>query len=255
VNKTILDIRNLTTEIADAQETTRILDDVSLTIGAGEVHVLMGKNGSGKSTLAHVLMGHPGHRIVSGSVDFRGRDLLAMETDERAREGLFLAFQYPHAVSGLASATFLKTATEAVRGEEIPVREFRGELRRKMKEIGIDSSFLGRSLNEGFSGGEKKRLEILQMSLLSPTLGILDETDSGLDVDAMRRVFEYIEENRTDETSLLIITHYNRILDFVTPNHVHLMQEGRIVRSGGRELSDRIEAEGFESLLATESSP
>ena len=251
MSKTILKIEHLSSEIADVEDSpsTRILDDVSLTVSAGEVHVLMGKNGSGKSTLAHVLMGHPGHRVTGGRVEYLGQDLLSMETDERARSGLFLAFQYPFAVSGLASATFLKTATEAVRGEEISVRTFRGELKEKMSAIGIDSSFLGRSLNEGFSGGEKKRLEILQMSLLEPTLAILDETDSGLDVDAMRTVFEYIQGLRTEDSSLLIITHYNRILDFVEPTHVHLMQAGRIVRSGGRELSDTVEAEGFESLL------
>jgi Fe-S cluster assembly ATP-binding protein len=256
VSDILLDIHGLTTEIAtdvgDGEAGQQILRDVELTIRAGEVHVLMGKNGSGKSTLAHVLMGHPGHRVTSGSVEFRGEDLLAKETDERARAGLFLAFQYPLAVPGLASATFLKSAAEAVRGEEVSVREFRGEIRSKMKAIGIDRSFLSRSLNEGFSGGEKKRLEILQMSLLSPTLAILDETDSGLDVDAMRHVFEYVQEQRTDETSLLMITHYNRILNFVEPTHVHLMENGSIVKTGGRELSDHIEAHGFESLLETE---
>jgi Fe-S cluster assembly ATP-binding protein len=247
----LLSIRNLSSRIYDSttEEEKEILKGLDLDIEAGETHILMGTNGSGKSTLANVLMGHPLHRVSGGTILFDGADLLEMETDERARAGLFLAFQYPLAVPGLPVATFLKKATESYRGVEISVREFQKELRGLMKELEIPQAFLGRSLNEGFSGGEKKRLEILQLSLLKPRLAILDETDSGLDIDALKLLFQHIAGSSEGKRALLIITHYERVLDHIKPDRVHIMKDGRIVRSGGPELSRTIHAEGFESAV------
>ncbi len=247
----LLHIRALSSTVYDAAEEQNkpILNGVDLDIEPGEIHMLMGTNGSGKSTLAHVLMGHPHHRVTEGTIQFQGRDLLSMSTDQRARAGMYLAFQYPTAVPGLPVATFLKKATEARRNEEISVRDFQKELRGHMRELEIPKAFLGRSLHEGFSGGEKKRMEVLQMNLLKPELAILDETDSGLDIDALKLLFSNIRENKTDRRSLLIITHYDRILDHITPDHVHIMQAGKIVRSGGVELSRFIHSEGFEAAV------
>jgi Fe-S cluster assembly ATP-binding protein len=247
----LLQIRSLSSTVYDAAEEQNkpILNGVHLNINPGEVHMLMGTNGSGKSTLAHVLMGHPYHSVTEGSVQFQGRDLLSMSTDERARAGMYLAFQYPTAVPGLPVATFLKKAAEARRNQEISVRNFQKELRGLMGELEIPKAFLGRSLHEGFSGGEKKRMEVLQMNLLKPELAILDETDSGLDIDALKLLFSNIRENTTDGRSLLIITHYDRILDHITPDYVHIMQAGKVVRSGGVELSRFIHSEGFEAAV------
>ena len=247
----LLQIRNLSSTVYDAAEEQNkpILNGVDLDIEPGEIHMLMGTNGSGKSTLAHVLMGHPHHRVTEGSIQFQSRDLLSMSTDERARAGMYLAFQYPTAVPGLPVATFLKKATEARRNQEISVREFQKELRGHMRELEIPKTFLGRSLHEGFSGGEKKRMEVLQMNLLKPELAILDETDSGLDIDALKLLFSNIRENNTDGRALLIITHYDRILDHITPDYVHIMQAGKVVRSGGVDLSRFIHSEGFEAAL------
>lgn len=247
----LLQIRNLSSTVYDAAEEQNkpILNGVNLDINPGEVHMLMGTNGSGKSTLAHVLMGHPHHTVTAGTIQFHSRDLLSMSTDERARAGMYLAFQYPTAVPGLPVATFLKKATEARRNQEISVREFQKELRGLMGELEIPKAFLGRSLHEGFSGGEKKRMEVLQMNLLKPELAILDETDSGLDIDALKLLFSNIRENNTDGRSLLIITHYDRILDHITPDYVHIMQAGKVVRSGGVELSRFIHSEGFEAAV------
>ena len=247
----LLQIRSLSSTVYDAAEEQNkpILNGVDLNINPGEVHMLMGTNGSGKSTLAHVLMGHPYHSVTEGSVQFQGRDLLSMSTDERARAGMYLAFQYPTAVPGLPVATFLKKAAEARRNQEISVRNFQKELRGLMGELEIPKAFLGRSLHEGFSGGEKKRMEVLQMNLLKPELAILDETDSGLDIDALKLLFSNIRENTTDGRSLLIITHYDRILDHITPDYVHIMQAGKVVRSGGVELSRFIHSEGFEAAV------
>ncbi|MFW5711821.1 MAG: Fe-S cluster assembly ATPase SufC [Spirochaetota bacterium] len=247
----LLQIRNLSSTVYDAAEEQNkpILNGVDLNIEAGEIHMLMGTNGSGKSTLAHVLMGHPHHTVTEGSIRFRSRDLLSMSTDERARAGMYLAFQYPTAVPGLPVATFLKKATEARRNQEISVRDFQKELRGHMRELEIPKAFLGRSLHEGFSGGEKKRMEVLQLNLLKPELAILDETDSGLDIDALKLLFSNIRENNTDGRSLLIITHYDRILDHITPDYVHIMQAGKVLRSGGVDLSRFIHSEGFEAAL------
>ncbi|MFW6274413.1 MAG: Fe-S cluster assembly ATPase SufC [Spirochaetota bacterium] len=247
----LLQIRNLSSTVYDAAEEQNkpILNGVDLNIEAGEIHMLMGTNGSGKSTLAHVLMGHPHHTVTEGSIRFRNRDLLSMSTDERARAGMYLAFQYPTAVPGLPVATFLKKATEARRNQEISVRDFQKELRGHMRELEIPKAFLGRSLHEGFSGGEKKRMEVLQLNLLKPELAILDETDSGLDIDALKLLFSNIRENNTDGRSLLIITHYDRILDHITPDYVHIMQAGKVLRSGGVDLSRFIHREGFEAAL------
>lgn len=247
----LLEIRNLSSTVYDAAEEQNkpILQGVDLDIKSGEIHMLMGINGSGKSTLANVLMGHPHHTVTAGTIRFQNRDLLSMSTDERARAGMYLAFQYPTAVPGLPVATFLKKATEARRNEEISVRDFQKELRGVMRELEIPKNFLGRSLHEGFSGGEKKRMEVLQMNLLKPELAILDETDSGLDIDALKLLFSNIRENNTDGRSLLIITHYDRILDHITPDYVHIMQAGKVLRSGGVDLSRFIHSEGFEAAL------
>lgn len=249
----LLSIRNLSSSVYDSttEEDKEILKGLDLDIGAGETHILMGTNGSGKSTLANVLMGHPQHNVTGGEILFDGADLLGMEPYERARAGLFLAFQYPLAVSGLPVATFLKKATESYRGVEISVREFQKELRGLMEELEIPRSFLGRSLNEGFSGGEKKRMEILQLNLLKPRLAILDETDSGLDIDALKLLFQHIAGSADGSRALLVITHYERVLDHISPDRVHIMRDGKIVRSGGAELSHTIHAEGFESAVGS----
>lgn len=246
-----LSVRNLSSTVYDSTEEkyTEILKGVDLDIGPGETHILMGSNGSGKSTLAHVLTGHHLHKATDGSAELEGEDLLGMSADERARAGLFLAFQYPTAIPGLPVATFLKKAAEAFRGREIPVAEFQKELRPSMEELNIPPSFLNRFINDGFSGGEKKRMEILQYKLLEPKLGILDETDSGLDIDALKLIFENISASRGENNSLLIITHYERVLEYITPDAVHLMKEGRIVRSGGTELSTAVHERGLEAVV------
>jgi len=247
----LLEISDLCSSVYDATEDREksILRGINLTIEAGSTHILMGTNGSGKSTLANLLMGHPSHRVTEGSMKFSGRDLLEMKPDERARAGMFLAFQYPTAIPGLPVATFLKKAAEAYRGTEISVREFQKELRSLMKELEIPPSFLGRFLNEGFSGGEKKRMEILQLNLLQPRLVILDEADSGLDVDALKLLFRNIASKKDPERSLLIITHYERVFTYIQPDFVHIMKDGRIVRSGDTGLSRLIHSEGFEAAV------
>jgi Fe-S cluster assembly ATP-binding protein len=235
-------IEDLHVAVADKQ----ILRGVDLTVEPGRVHALMGPNGSGKSTLAYALAGHPGYRITGGKVSFKGEDLLGLTPDERARLGMFLAMQYPVEVPGVSVTNFLRTAINAVRGTDVPVREFARELREQMRLLDMDSKFAERSLNEGFSGGEKKRHEILQMALLRPELAILDETDSGLDVDALRVVADGVNQLRGPGLGILLITHYTRILRYISPDFVHVMVEGRVVRSGGPELADDLEAEGYE---------
>jgi Fe-S cluster assembly ATP-binding protein len=235
-------IEDLHVAVADKQ----ILRGVDLTVEPGRVHALMGPNGSGKSTLAYALAGHPGYRITGGKVSFKGEDLLGLTPDERARLGMFLAMQYPVEVPGVSVTNFLRTAINAVRGEDVPVREFARELREQMRLLDMDPKFAERSLNEGFSGGEKKRHEILQMALLRPELAILDETDSGLDVDALRVVADGVNQLRGPGLGILLITHYTRILRYISPDFVHVMVEGRVVRSGGPELADDLEAEGYE---------
>ncbi len=250
----LLELRGLCSNVhpEDSEEGIAILKGVDLEVNLGEIHVLMGANGSGKSSLAHLLMGHPNHRITGGTMLLDGEDLSEMEPDERARAGLFLAFQYPHAIQGLPVGTFLKAAVEARRGEELSFRVFKRELDDVMGRLGISKEFLGRSLNDGFSGGEKKRNEILQMHLLQPRLAMLDETDSGLDVDALRLVFKDIREIASPDNAFLVITHYDRVLDYINPTHVHIMRDGRIVKSGGADLSKRIDEHGFETVLAEE---
>jgi Fe-S cluster assembly ATP-binding protein len=250
----VLEIKNLHVSI-DGKE---ILKGVDLTLRQGEVHALMGPNGSGKSTLSYALMGHPNYEITEGSAILNGIDLLPLEADERAKAGLFLAFQYPTSIPGVTVASFLRHAVTNIRktdrkeGEElIPMREFRKELRGSMDELGMDPDFARRYLNEGFSGGEKKRAEVLQLAMLRPAFAILDETDSGLDIDAVRIVSEGV--NRVAErqgTGVLVITHYQRILTYIKPQHVHILFGGKIVENGGPELVDQLEREGYDWIRA-----
>ncbi len=226
-----------------------ILKGLDLTIGPGEVHAIMGPNGSGKSTLAYVLTGREGYQVTQGQVLYQGRDLLEMAPEARAGEGLFLAFQYPVEIPGVANTTFLKEALNAQRkhrGETpLDAMEFIKLMRQTIKDLGISDELLKRPVNVGFSGGEKKRNEILQMAILKPTLAVLDETDSGLDIDALKTVAEGINALRTPERSTLVITHYQRLLDYVVPDHVHVLAQGRIVRSGGKELALELERTGY----------
>ena len=248
-----LAIRNLHVKV----EGNEILKGVDLTVRAGEVHSLMGPNGSGKSTLAYILMGHPAYEVDEGEVLLDGENILELEPDERARKGLFLAFKYPAPIPGVSVADFLRTAVSSIRLgpsdegrtiELIPMREFRKESRERMTELDIDHSFARRHLNDGFSGGEKKRAEILQMSLLKPRIAVLDETDSGLDIDALRAVADGVNRQLSSELGVLLITHYQRILNYIKPNFVHIMVDGRIVQSGGPELAHELEAKGYDMV-------
>jgi FeS assembly ATPase SufC len=227
-----------------------ILQGVNLEIKGGEVHAIMGPNGTGKSTLASVLMGHPKYVVEKGRVTLDGQDLLEMSVDERARAGLFLAMQYPAEIAGVTNADFLRSAINARRGEgnEISLIKFIRELEEKMKLLDMDPAFAHRYVNEGFSGGEKKRNEILQMMMLEPRVAILDEIDSGLDIDALKIVAKGVNAMRSPDRAFLIITHYQRLLNYITPDYVHVMMQGRIVKSGGPELAERLEAEGYDAL-------
>jgi Fe-S cluster assembly ATP-binding protein len=233
-------------------EDKEILHGLDLVVESGKIHALMGPNGSGKSTLAYALAGHPRYRVTSGKVTFRGEDVLGLTADERARLGMFLAMQYPVEVPGVSVTNFLRTAVNAVRGEDVPVRQFARELREQMQALEMDPRFAERSLNEGFSGGEKKRHEILQMALLRPRLAILDETDSGLDIDALKVVSDGVNRLRGPELGILLITHYTRILRYVAPDSVHVMVDGRVVQSGGPELADELEERGYERWRANQ---
>jgi len=244
-----LEIRDLHVSVnaAEGEEPREILRGVDLTVKAGETHAIMGPNGSGKSTLAYSIAGHPKYTITSGSVTLDGQDVLSMKVDERARAGLFLAMQYPVEVPGVSVSNFLRTAATAVRGEAPKVRTWVKEVNGAMAQLQIDPAFAERSLNEGFSGGEKKRHEILQLELLNPKFAVLDETDSGLDVDALRIVSEGVNRFRAQaDRGVLLITHYTRILRYIAPDFVHVFVDGRVVEEGGRELADRLEAEGYE---------
>jgi Fe-S cluster assembly ATP-binding protein len=243
-----LEIRDLHVAVAEADGTQReILRGVNLTISDGQTHAIMGPNGSGKSTLAYAIAGHPKYTVTRGSVTLDGADVLAMSVDARARSGLFLAMQYPVEVPGVSVSNFLRTAVTAVRGEAPKLRDFMKEMRGAMSGLSIDSKFAERSLNEGFSGGEKKRHEILQLELLDPKIAVLDETDSGLDVDALKIVAEGINRFRARPGhGVLLITHYNRILQYVQPDFVHVFVGGRIVEEGGPELAKVLESEGYE---------
>jgi Fe-S cluster assembly ATP-binding protein len=227
-----------------------ILHGVNLTVSAGVTHAIMGPNGSGKSTLAYAVAGHPKYEVTGGSVTLDGEDVLAMSVDERARAGLFLAMQYPVEVPGVSVANFLRTAKTAVDGEAPKLRTWAGELKGAMERLGVDPGFAQRNVNEGFSGGEKKRHEIVQLELLQPKIAVLDETDSGLDIDALKVVSQGINRVRqTGQTGILLITHYTRILRYVQPDYVHVFVGGRIVEEGGPELAEQLEAEGYERYL------
>jgi Fe-S cluster assembly ATP-binding protein len=238
----MLKIENLQVEI-DGQEIVKGLD---LEVGKGEIHAIMGPNGSGKSTLANVLMGHPRYEVTGGSVTFQGEDVFELEPDERAKLGMFLAFQYPSEVPGVSVANFLRTAVNSVREEDLSPMEMYRLIQDKMKIMQMDPKFAERYLNEGFSGGEKKRNEILQMLMLEPKLAIMDETDSGLDIDALQVVAKGVNELRGPDFSAVIITHYQRILRYIEPDHVHVMLDGRIVTSGGKDLAHELEDKGYE---------
>jgi Fe-S cluster assembly ATP-binding protein len=245
----ILTIRNLHGKVAD--EDVEILHGVDLEIAPGEIHAIMGPNGSGKSTLAKILAGHPGYEATEGEVTFRGEDLLDQEPDERAQNGVFLAFQYPVEIPGVSIANFMRTALQARLGEdqELDLFDFQDELLSRMELLDMDPSFAERPVNDGFSGGEKKRNEILQMAMLRPTLALMDETDSGLDIDALQIVAHGVNAlaKENPEMSFLIITHYQRLLNYIRPDHVHVMVGGRIVRSGGPEVAEALEDSGYES--------
>ena len=237
----MLKIENLHVEV-DGNEIVKGLD---LEVGTGEIHAIMGPNGSGKSTLANVLMGHPRYEVTEGSVTFEGEDVLELEPDERAKLGMFLAFQYPSEVPGVSVANFLRTAVNSVREEDLSPMEMYKLLQEKMAVMRMDPKFAERYLNEGFSGGEKKRNEILQLLMLEPKLAILDETDSGLDIDALQVVARGVNELRGPDFSAVLITHYQRILRYIEPDHVHVMLDGRLVTSGGKELAEALEEKGY----------
>jgi Fe-S cluster assembly ATP-binding protein len=248
--------------VADREH--EILQGIDLTVGKGQVHAIMGPNGSGKTTLAYALMGHPAYVVTGGEISFKGRDVLALSPDKRSRLGLFLAFQYPTAIPGLSVASFIRSAlnaklqgvdkttdvdpTDPMRGG-VSMRDFRTKMREKMALLHMDESFASRYVNEGFSGGEKKRLEMLQLAVLEPEMAILDETDSGLDIDALRIVAEGVNAMLSPDIGVLLITHYQRLLNYITPDVVHVLAEGRIVKSGGKELALQLEEEGYGPIL------
>jgi Fe-S cluster assembly ATP-binding protein len=251
-----LELKNLHVALEDG---TPIVKGVDLSVGLNEKHAIMGPNGSGKSTLAYALMGHPAYVVTEGEILLDGEDLVEAGADERAQKGLFLAFQYPHAIPGVTVTSFLRSAINAIRkakaggmDDPIPVKEFRTEILAAMDRLKVPRELASRYLNDGFSGGEKKRVEILQMALLRPRIAILDETDSGLDIDALRIVAGGVNELVGPEMGALVITHYQRILNYVSPDHVHVFVGGRIVESGGPELAHRLEAEGYDAFIPKE---
>lgn len=241
----ILSVRNLTAEVDGIQ----ILKGLNLEVKAGEIHAIMGPNGSGKSTFSKVLAGHPDYTVTGGEIIFQGENLLELEAEERARSGIFLAFQYPIEIPGVSNLDFLRVAYNSKRKhqglEELDAFDFDDLVRQKLDIVKMDPAFLSRSLNEGFSGGEKKRNEILQMAMLEPTLGILDETDSGLDIDALKIVANGVNQLANAENAIVLITHYQRLLDYITPDYVHVMEGGRILTTGGKELALELEARGY----------
>jgi Fe-S cluster assembly ATP-binding protein len=248
----MLEIKNL--HVSLEEEDKEIIKGLDLTINAGEVHAIMGPNGSGKSTLSYVLAGRPGYEVTDGSITYKGEDLLEMETDERAAAGVFLAFQYPIEIPGVATMQFLKVALNSqrkARGEdELTTPDFMRLVREKADKLNVSQDMLKRPVNVGFSGGEKKRAEILQMAVLEPSLCVLDETDSGLDIDALRLVAEGVNALRSPDRAMLVITHYQRLLDYIVPDKVHVMSAGKIVKSGGKELALELEKEGYAAYAA-----
>jgi Fe-S cluster assembly ATP-binding protein len=241
----MLEVKNLKVRVEDKV----ILRGINLSVNAGEVHAIMGPNGSGKSTFARALAGHPGYEVTEGEVLYKGKDLLDMDPDERAREGLFMAFQYPVEIPGVNNAYFLKAALNAKRKhdgvEELDAMDFMTIVRQKAKLLDVDEKMMSRAVNEGFSGGEKKRNEIFHMAVLEPTLAILDETDSGLDIDALRIVSHGVNTMRSPDRAFIVVTHYQRLLNYIVPDFVHVLSEGRLVRSGGRELALELEEKGY----------
>jgi Fe-S cluster assembly ATP-binding protein len=248
----LLRIVNLHAEIAE--DGTEILKGVDLEMAEGEIHAIMGPNGSGKSTLSKVISGHPAYEVTDGDILFRGESVLDMEPDARARAGIFLAFQYPVEIPGVSVANFMRTALSAKRGEEVDVFDFSDELEERMGMLEMDVAFAQRSVNDGFSGGEKKRNEILQLAMLEPTLAVMDETDSGLDIDALKIVTAGINKIKAERSDMavLLITHYQRMLNYITPDRVHVMVDGRIIRSGGAELALELEERGYEWVRGAE---
>jgi Fe-S cluster assembly ATP-binding protein len=246
----MLQVKNLKVRVEDRE----ILKGINLTVNTGEVHAIMGPNGSGKSTLARALSGHPGYEVTEGQVLYNGKDLLDMDPDERARDGLFMAFQYPVEIPGVNNAYFLKAALNAKRKQqgldELDAIDFMKVVKEKLKVLHIDDSMLQRSVNEGFSGGEKKRNEIFHMAVLEPALAVLDETDSGLDIDALRVVADGVNAMRSPDRSFIVVTHYQRLLNYIVPDFVHVLSDGRIVRSGGRELALELEEKGYAGQIA-----
>jgi Fe-S cluster assembly ATP-binding protein len=245
----MLKITNLHASAGDKE----ILKGISLEIKAGEVHAIMGPNGSGKSTLAQVIAGHPGYEVTSGSIEYQGEDLLDLEAEERSQKGVFLAFQYPVEIPGVTNAYFLRAAFNEIRKskgeEEVDPIEFLDIMEEKLKLVEMDATMMQRSVNAGFSGGEKKRNEILQMAVLNPTLAVLDETDSGLDIDALRIVAEGVNKLKRPDNATIVVTHYQRLLNYIVPDYVHVLAGGRIIKSGGKELALELEAKGYDWLL------
>lgn len=244
MGKNLLKINDLT---VSAEETT-ILKGLNLEINEGETHLIMGPNGAGKSTLGNVLMGSPEYQVDNGSIHFEGEDIKDLPVDERAKKGIFLSFQYPEEIPGVTVESFLRTSKKAVTGENVPILQFKKELKKYMENLEIPESYGNRYLNLGFSGGEKKKNEVLQMAVLDPKLAILDETDSGLDVDAIKIIYKGIKDLRDGKRSFLVITHYNRILDYLEPDYVHILVDGKIVKTGNRSLADEIEQSGYENF-------
>jgi len=251
--KILLEVKNLKAGIAGVAG-NEILKGVDLTVRAGEIHAIMGINGSGKSTLSKVLAGHPEYAVTGGTASFEGKDLFALVPEERSRAGLFLAFQYPVEIPGVSNSALLRLAYNTLQNErgleELDPLEFEDLVQEKLKVVEMDPSFLGRSVNEGFSGGEKKRNEILQMAVLEPKLAILDETDSGLDIDALRVVAKGVNSLLSQDNAVVMVTHYQRLLNYIVPDYVHVMDDGRIVRTGGKELALELEARGYDWLRA-----
>lgn len=243
MKKPIISIKNLRSKVEEKE----ILKGLNLEVYPGEIHVIMGPNGAGKSTLANVLMGHPVHTATSGEVCFNGKDLFELSVDERAKEGLFMSFQHPEEIPGVTVMNFLRTAVTEIRGEKPSLLQLSAEINKNMSDLNMDKKYLDRYLNQGFSGGEKKKNEILQMAVLNPKLAILDETDSGLDVDAIKDVYQKIQNLSNPENAIVVITHYNKILKYINPDVVHILVDGKIVESGDLELANKVETSGYDS--------